>query len=215
MIVMPSNVTGQRFDALWRKHSSRLGHLLSPGGWRYAGVPYAIDNGAFPAFTKGEPWQLGPFLSHLAKAEAIELEHGERPMWVAVPDVVGDREATLAAWTELAPWIRSMTDYPLALVVQDGMTPADVEALEVQPDVLFIGGSTEWKWSSLAMWCRAFPRIHVGRVNTYARLWRCQELGVESCDGTGLMRTDRQRVQLARFLDELDGPGQLELGMAA
>jgi hypothetical protein len=72
------------------------------------------------------------------------------------------------------------------------MTPADVRQLA--PDVVFVGGSTEWKWETAEMWCREFPRVHVGRVNSPRRLYELESWGCESCDGTGWNRGDRKQT---------------------
>lgn len=49
----------------------------------------------------------------------------------------------------------------------------------------------------------AFPRIHVGRVNTERMLWMAHEAGAESCDGTGWFRGDKaQLAGLMRYLDD-------------
>lgn len=123
---------------------------------------------------------------------------GLSPRWVLVPDVVTDRDATLRNWEKYAP-LAARYEWPLAIAVQDGMTPADL------PDnaVVFVGGSTDWKWNSLKMWTETGRRIHVGRVNEEHRLEQCEALGVESVDGTGWMRgteDGRQARGLKRWL---------------
>jgi hypothetical protein len=207
MLVMPSNSTGDLFDRLDAQYPGQLAHLVGIGGFRSTICgDFAIDNGAFPAFTSGKAWQNGPLLNLCDQAERYEAEHGIAPRWVACPDVVGDRAATLELWQGFAPWYKALYGWPLALVVQDGMTPADVQALDVQPDVLFVGGSadnrtlTGWKWDTLATWCAAHPRVHVGRVNNFKGAVRAYHAGAESVDGTGWMCTDRQRAGLVRFL---------------
>jgi hypothetical protein len=72
--------------------------------------------------------------------------------------------------------------------------------------VVFVGGSTAWKWRTVSNWCRDFPRVHVGRANTYKRLWQCHEVGAESCDGTGWMRGDQKQLRgLFEYLAESSG----------
>jgi hypothetical protein len=65
------------------------------------------------------------------------------------------------------------------------MTPQDVPS---DADVIFVGGSTDWKRRTMSMWCEVFDRVHVGRINTERWLWECDEAGAESCDGTGWFR---------------------------
>ena len=55
------------------------------------------------------------------------MAQGLSPRWVLVPDVVADREATLAKWEQYAP-VAVRYGWPLAIAVQDGMTPADIPA---------------------------------------------------------------------------------------
>lgn len=207
MLVMPSNSTGFIFDELDAKYPGQLAQLAGLGGFRSTLCgDFALDNGAFPAFTSGKPWDNAPFLNLCDRAEAYECEHGIAPRWIACPDVVGNREETLALWNSLAPWYKALYNWPLALVVQDGMTVEDVLALEIQPDVIFVGGSadnrkmTGWKWSSLTMWTSAFARVHVGRVNNFKGAVQALHAGAESVDGTGWMCTDRQRAGLEKFL---------------
>lgn len=72
--------------------------------------------------------------------------------------------------------------------------------------VLFLGGSTRWKWASIGRWASLGRRLHVGRVNGYPWLWRALEAGAESCDGTGWLRgRQRQLRALRQFLEESSG----------
>lgn len=108
----------------------------------------------------------------------------EKPLWIAVPDVVTDKKATIAKWIEWEPRLRQYR-CPLAFVAQDGMQPKDVPD---DADVVFIGGSTDWKLANIKRFSDYFTRVHVGRVNTLKRLWLCYEAEVESVDGTGWFR---------------------------
>lgn len=193
---MPANCSGPKVDALERHAPGRLANLLSPGGFRRVPRPYAVDNGAYIAFTHRRPFDGAAYLDHLRRC--VEFRS---PLWVAVPDVVADRAGTLAAWREWEPAVRRLLPgVPLAFVAQDGMTAADVPA---GADVVFVGGSYGWKWRTLRHWCGRFPRVHVGRVNSPARLWECDDAGAESCDGTGWFRGDKR--QLAGLVAYLRG----------
>lgn len=206
MIVMPANNTG--FDLGWiaRAHPDQLGWLFSPDGWRHPrrGLPYALDNGAFTAFNNDKPWDEDGFTEMLEKADRLPYP----PLWVLVPDVVANREATLALWQQ---WCKALRDYgwPLAFAVQDGMTQADVPK---DADVIFVGGSTTWKWATVQQWCKDNPRVHVGRVNGFRGLWLCRQYGAESCDGTGWFRgDDEQLAGLERYLEQASGAGLPEM----
>jgi len=196
-MVMAANSGGYLFH-YWAGLYGGCAHIYAPGGQRgpFAHLPYGIDNGAFAAFDAVREWDEAAFRKLLDWTEAAAIA----PLWVAAPDVVTDAKATLDRWDGWAAEIRER-GLPAALVVQDGMTPADVRACE--PDAVFVGGSTEWKWLWMYRFCDSHPRVHVGRVNGYRPLLRCYDAGVESCDGTGWFRGDQVQVEgLRRFLHE-------------
>ena len=196
MTVMPSNNAGLQVGYLAGKYPGRIGWLISPGGWKKPPnwMPYALDNGAYSAFLNQQPFDSSAFIKLLKNARLHS-----RPLWAAVPDVVMDAEATLKGWPKWVPIIKQyMPAVKLAFVVQDGMTPEDVPN---DADVIFVGGSTEWKFKYLRIWTAHFPRVHVGRVNSERKLWQCYDAGVESCDGTGWMRGGEERIRgLEQFL---------------
>lgn len=195
MLVMPANNAKMEVGYLAGKYPGRVGWLLGPNGWKDPKhwLPYALDNGRFIATTQNKEWDEGAFLAMLDKCAG----HAS-PLWVVVPDVVGDRDGTLSEWDKWAPRLERC-GYPLAMAVQDGMEATDVPS---EAAVVFVGGTTEWKWRTLRTWCKAFPRVHVGRVNGQRGLWICHELGAESCDGTGWFRGDpKQMAGLWRYLD--------------
>jgi hypothetical protein len=204
MIVMPSNATGIAIGYLSGKYPGKLGHLYSPGAQRgpWPFMPYALDNGAWGAFARGVSFRTAPWRELLAWAR----NSGQAPRWVLVPDAVGNCGATLNLWKACHAEAATV-GAPLAFAAQDGMTPADVPG---GASVVFLGGSTEWKWSHLFEWCAAFPRVHVGRVNGLRQLRLCARAGAESCDGTGFSRTLRQWNELARFLAEQAGEVQAD-----
>lgn len=200
MKVMVANNSGAEARRLARAFPGRVGHLYGPGGWRgpFPEFPYALDNGAFPAWTAGRELDADAFRGLCAKAAAASVA----PDWVAVPDVVCDRARTLAAWRQWSPELREF-GWPLAFVVQDGMTPSDVPR---DAAVVFVGGSTRWKRETARLWCEHFPRVHVGRVNTERWLWRYHRAGAESCDGSGWFRGDRSQLDgLWYFLADTEG----------
>lgn len=186
MIIMPGNNRGAWFGYLAGKYPGRMGSLISPGDWKspVSFAPYALDNGAFVGFNEQK------FLALVEKAKRTTP-----PIWIVVPDVVGDKAATLNLWNHWEPRLRP-TGWPLAMAMQDGMTPNDFRG-----DIAFIGGTTKWKWRNLRMWSDV-PRFHVGRVNTERHLWQAHEAGAESCDGTGWFRAGDERLpSLMRYLE--------------
>lgn len=199
MMVMPSNNSGIKVGYLAGKFEGRIGWMISPESkWANppAWLPYAIDNGAFGSFLRKEPWRPEPFLSLISKSKKFH-----RPVWIVVPDVVADAEATLISWQEWASQVRlARPNTPLAFAVQDGMTPKFVPA---DAEVIFVGGTTEWKWRNLRTWTDNFPRVHVGRVNSERMLWMAHDAGAESCDGTGWMRRGEKRIdELTNYLEQ-------------
>ncbi len=197
MIVMPANNSSGIVHYLAGCYPGKLGWMFSPGGFKEprAWLPYAVDNGKFSQWSSGSTWVESEFIALLDRCRISQF----KPIWVAVPDEVANREETLNLWNQWESGLR-IYGWPLAFVVQDGMTPSDVPD---NADVVFIGGSTTWKWRNAALFCSIFPRVHVGRVNWIDKLEFCEEIGAESCDGTGFFRggpDSIQSEQLQRFL---------------
>ena len=210
MIVMPANNSSMHLGWLAGQFPGRIGWLLSPGGWRrpHRWLQYAFDNGAFAGFD--EEAFLHMVRNAYAQLQVRALSHA--PRWLLVPDVVANREATLAMWARWAPELRAF-GWPLAFAVQDGMTQADVPA---DAAVIFVGGSTEWKWETMWQWCQDNERVHVARVNGYRGLWDCDDAGAESTDGTGFMRGDQEQLAgLERYLHESTTAGRRQVRLLA
>jgi hypothetical protein len=201
VIVMPSNVTGFWCGYLAHKYEGKpvgLGHLFSPGFQLKRGpvMRYALDNGAFGCWKNGTRFDVAAWRKLLEWAHCAD----PAPLWCLVPDVVGDRDATLRNWDAYAPEVQRM-GWPLAFAAQDGMTFADVPT---EAAIVFIGGSDEFKAEALFPWCARFP-CHVGRVTALDHLRLVLRAGAKSCDATGYFRTDRQRHDLETFLAEANG----------
>ena len=196
MRIMPANSTGWFFHCLARE-TGKLGHLFSPraqrGPWPW--FPYALDNGAFSCWNPKENTFNDEKWSQIEQAWRELLFWAEtnkqKPLWSIVPDVPGNRERTLIRWDEFA------NDVPFkrAMAVQDGMTVEDVKALVPFAEVICIGGSTDWKWSTVPMWAEAFEHVHVLRCNSPEKLeWLRGFKSVKSCDGTGWNRGNRKQT---------------------
>ena len=191
MLVMPTNGSYPWLHYWAGRAPGSVGHLYSPGGQRgpYPWLPFALDNGAFTGFDEREWFALLRWTCLC----------GSRPLWAAVPDVVGDAAATSERWQRYAGEVARFK-YPTAFVVQDGHQVVDVPPTAA---VVFVGGSTEWKRQTITYWCDHFPRVHVGRINTYRWLRYCADAGAESCDGTGFGRGDKKQLAgLMQFLRE-------------
>lgn len=202
MMVMPTNNSSMHLGWLVGKYDGLglLGWLLSPAGWRtpHRWMPYACDNDRYAAAVKRKLWDELAYELFLCELANVILM-GRPPLWLLVPDVPFDREGTLAEWKKWAPRLKEY-GVPLAFAVQDGMTQRDVPS---DADVIFVGGSTKWKWRTLLQWCKDNEDVHVGRVNSYGLLWKAMEAGAKSCDGTGWFRGNQEQLAgLELFLEE-------------
>jgi hypothetical protein len=162
----------------WRLMLSAKGRLNPlEGDWKYA-----LDNGAWYAFQNGEAFDEAAF------GTALDL-FGEGADFIVAPDIVA---AGMRSFDFSVAWLpRLQGAAPIAFAVQDGMTIADVEPLLAAGlvQVLFVGGSTEWKIATMADWVALGLRYgiptHIGRVNTIKRIYLCLAAGAHSFDGSG------------------------------
>jgi hypothetical protein len=167
-----------RCDAgmMWSYPKRRLGEARFAA--LRATMKWAGDNGCFTR----------PDLdvdSFLAWAES-QADDRANCLFIVAPDVVGDARTTLTRSGLVLPELRLM-GFPAALVAQDGLEFLSVPWEEF--DVLFIGGSTEWKLSAAAreVTRQAKERgkwIHMGRVNSHKRFKLAVEMGCDSADGS-------------------------------
>lgn len=137
----------------------------------------------------------------------LDLRPRETCLFATAPDRLGDAELTLALARPMLPRIRAL-GFRAALVAQNGLERLDVPWDEF--DVLFIGGTDEWKHSEA---CRTLIRearrrdkwVHVGRVNGYVRLRWAKSVGASSVDGTFLVfGPDVNRARLEAWMERLD-----------
>lgn len=199
MLVMPACSTGWFWHCLARE-TGRIGHLYSPGSQRgpWPWFPYALDNGAFSC------WDMHSNTFDNEKWANVEIQWKKlllwcqfanlKPRWAIVPDVPGNSHATIERWSEFSHVV-AQSEIPLAVAVQDGMTADDVRQLYPKPDVIAVGGTTEWKWDTVRMWCSEFPRVHLLRCNSPEKLAFLESIGCESTDGTGWNRGDRKQTK--------------------
>jgi hypothetical protein len=163
-------------------HAKTIGYIDTPaqGNKRPAGVVWCADNGCFGKGYPGDEKWLGWLEKNAYAADDC--------LFATAPDVVGDAAATLERSAPFLPMIRAL-GYPAALVAQDGLEDLEVPWSEF--DVLFIGGSTEWKLGPAARQLirEAKQRgkwVHMGRVNSERRYRYANDLGCDSVDGTYL-----------------------------
>jgi hypothetical protein len=183
-----------KMKALMRTPELVMGQLLTPlTRYANAGVPFAIDNGAFSGLdAKG-------FRDLLER----ELPNKERCLFVVVPDVVASARRTLELFERRRLWVHG---WPVALVAQDGQENLPVPWEDI--DCLFIGGGDPWKEIAaardLVRTAKALEKhVHVGRVNSWPRYKLFRDLGADTCDGSGMSRFSREKF--AQFKHELVG----------
>lgn len=171
--------------------SGVIGYIDTPaqGNRRPKGVTWCADNGCFSARWDQEKWWR--FLE-------ANADDAGTCLFAVAPDVVGNALATTMLFRQWGPKIRSL-GYKVAYVAQDGLEnlrgattsgltfPISWDAF----DVLFIGGSTEWKKGpqARAVVAEAKARgkwIHMGRVNSQRRFKYALTIGCDSVDGTFL-----------------------------
>lgn len=168
---------------------------------------WAADNGKFASTTT---FDLDKYLGWLSRVSIYK----DKCLFATAPDVVADARATLLESAPVMPLIRSL-GYKVAFVLQDGATDDLIPWDDL--DVLFIGGSTEWKLGETA---REFTKqsilrgkaVHMGRVNSYKRLAYANEIGCTSADGTFLrFGPDRRLPEVLHWMYLLSRGQQLTL----
>lgn len=159
---------------------------------------HVLDNGAWSAWNSGTPWDRSKF-------ETLCKKFGATAQWVVVPDVVADRAATLTKAQEWLPLLANVGKMRL-LAAQDGMVPDDIRAWLSHDVGIFVGGTTEWKWSHLHQWgdlaAERGCRLHVGRVNTRKAIRKCRDVGAHSFDGTSATRFAVTADKIGRWCRE-------------
>ena len=169
-----------------------IGYIDTPlqGNKRPKGVAWCADNGCF-----SDKWDQKKWWRFLVD----NAHRADTCLFAVAPDVVGD---ALATTIRSRPWLAKIRDlgYPVAYVAQDGIenlrgrTESGTLTFPVawdDFDVLFIGGTTEWKLSEVARDLVAEAKahgkwVHMGRVNSERRFLYAMAIGCDSADGTYL-----------------------------
>lgn len=233
----PMYLTGATNDGARAVRRSSLGLLAQPGNTVLNDVDaghyaaFGADNGFYGLGAKADPTpelELEAVARWAAWVRAEVAPRAGACLFVTVPDVlrwvavdgaripIGDAAGTLARFAELAPVVREL-GLPVALVAQDGLELAgdylvagDQAVAWADVDVLFVGGSTDWKLGAdaRAICVEARRRgiwVHVGRVNSWRRLDAVRDY-CDSADGTYLaFGPDANLPKLVGWLDALDG----------
>jgi hypothetical protein len=183
-----------------------VGELVCRGEMPPRRHPWVFDNGAYKDWIHETAFDVSAFerdLEHIAALPA-----GVRPAWLVLPDVVA---GGLASLSESETWIPRLAPLgPLALAVQDGMLVEHVEHLAGTVSVLFVGGSTKWKWRTARYWSALGMQCHIGRVGSERWVRLARDCGADSIDSSQpLWSTENLDRWLRTLKDERE---QLSLG---
>lgn len=184
--------------------AGHLGMIATPAQGQAvpAGAPWCADNGCFgKGYPGDDAW--------IEWLESFTADERSRCAFAVAPDVVGDARATLE---RSSPWLERVRalGYPVAFVAQDGAE--DVHPPWDQFDVLFIGGTTEWKLGQQArdvvnMAHDHGKAVHMGRVNSRMRLQYAVNIGCDSADGTFItFGPDKNLPRMRRWIREVNEP---------
>lgn len=168
--------------------------------WHLSLRGYAIDNGAYISFIKNEPFPKDRFLN---MCQSI----GDNADWIAIPDVVTDKVATLR---QANYWINTLKkvnpNTPLLFVWQDHMTREDLLPFVRDGIGIFIGGSTSMKLQIIPMisdLCKEYGVwSHCGRVNSPHRLDLVMNNGIYSFDGSSFTRFINTAQDIHNYLEQ-------------
>lgn len=185
---------------------SEVGIMTTPRSGAHIpdGRVWAVDTGCFAS---PQDYTDDIYLDFLSR----RFYARDRCLFATAPDVLADGKATLDVARPMFSCIRK-AGYPTALVAQDGMEELTIPWREF--DVLFLGGTTQWKLSALAhrLTSEAVIRgkpVHMGRVNSYRRLAYAKQIGCSTADGTFLaFGPDKNIPRLEKWLKQLHHDSQ-------
>ena len=162
-------------------NQERIGFIASPGCINNSVIEkikyWCGDNGSFAG--RFDEDRFFNFLKLMKK-------NISKCVFIVCPDTWCEAEETIEKWTLYSDRIRTL-GYPIAFACQNGQ-----ENLPIPDnyDVLFIGGSDEWRVAGCgAIECIRKAKasgkwVHVGRVNSLKRVKHFMLEGVDSVDGT-------------------------------
>jgi len=170
--------TKQNLAAMWA-HGIRL--LVScEGAWRDEGFPACWDNGVYSLFQLGLEFNPDKF------DRFLDTMKGD-PDFIVAPDIIAGGQRSLDLSMRWNNRCRARSNLIL-IPVQDGMTADDLRPLVSRNTGIFLGGTTDWKLSTMRYWgefaAAAGCWYHVARVNTLQRFAAAQDAGADSVDGS-------------------------------
>ncbi len=130
-----------------------------------------------------------------------------KPLFIVCPDIVAGGVDSL----EFSLSWRDRINYDkVALVIQDGMSFADVDPIIDKFQYLFIGGSVGWKWANAEGWVNYSHSkgldCHIGQCGQFWMLKAAKRFGADSVDSTSWVVNKSWHI-----IEEFLNPKQLEL----
>lgn len=167
-----------------------LGIMLSSEvNKRYKNFSCALDNGAFECYRRGFPWSEKRFFDLIEKSWSSGLSLD----FIIAPDIVA---GGLKSLRQSEQWFPKLQPAKIALAVQDGMVTTNL--MDINFDVLFIGGSVEWKWKTAKQWVDYAhgrgKKCHIGRCGTLDKLRYAKSIGADSVDSTSIVRNESWHI---------------------
>ena len=158
----------------------------------YKGFPIFIDNGAYEAFRRGMPWSEARFYKLLDRC----WDCGIICDFIVCPDIMC---AGLKSLEHSMKWVSKLQPAKIALAVQDGMQPNNVDQYGTEGfSHIFIGGSVEWKWANAKMWVDYAHgkglKCHIGKCGKLEYLKYAEKIGADSVDSTTWVRNDNWTI---------------------
>lgn len=152
-------------------------------------VNYALDNGAFVCWNRGEHWltsgRAEKFVAQLRRSRGKPVQ----PDFVVLPDVVMDPFQTQRRSELWARIIREEfgLDYPLYVAVQNGMNVEWIHDFQesVEADGIFVGGDMTYKQDIVPKLVDDHT-VHVGRPGDL--VWAAN-VGADSVDTTSIVQS--------------------------
>lgn len=185
----------------------RLGFMLTPISEKVHppdDCVIAIDNGCFANPHKYSTVGYLRFLNRFRSA---------RVLFATAPDVLGNHEATVSRAVPILHMIRAV-GIPAAFVAQDGWHDSTTPWNDF--DVLFVGGSTEFKFrcgrAAVSAAKLHGKKTHMGRVNSLERLRAAVSIGCDSVDGNFLKFGPLINIpRMVKWFDALDNQKEMQL----
>jgi len=196
-----------------------FGYMRTPkmGNRPVEGSVWFADNGCFSS--KGErEFKLDEYLTWLRSQDEKTC------LGATAPDKVGQAVETVKRSRPVLPLLRQI-GYAASFVAQDGLSvnsegslvaKSETEELSIswdEFDVLFIGGSTEYKLGATlaAVVKEAKSRgkwVHMGRVNSFKRWLYAASIECDSVDGTFLaFGPVKNLLRMQVWIDKLKSMG--------